>query len=242
MRIAFSGTGNSGKSTLLKSFLYTWKNYSTPEKTYRDIIEEKNLDHSSKTTTKTQKEILNFMVDELQSNEKDEKIAYDRCPLDNIVYSMWCHGKDIKGFTKKFVTTQINIMKETMRHLDIIFLCRFDKTQAVEDDGFRDIDKDFITEVDNIFYSLYRQYTEHPEADIFFPKGDSPCIIELPHDAQQRIDLIAEYITTDGELYGDESSIFSADNINELERLVNEQKGALEQEEKEKELYKKFGL
>ena len=41
MRIAFSGTGNSGKSTLLKSFLYTWKNYSTPEKTYRDVIKEK---------------------------------------------------------------------------------------------------------------------------------------------------------------------------------------------------------
>ena len=74
MRIAFSGTGNSGKSTLLKSFLYTWKNFSTPEKTYRDVIEEKNLDHSSKTTTNTQKEILNFMVDELQSNEKDKKI------------------------------------------------------------------------------------------------------------------------------------------------------------------------
>ena len=47
MRIAFSGTGNSGKTTLLKSFLYTWKNYSTPEKTYRDVIEEKDLQHSS---------------------------------------------------------------------------------------------------------------------------------------------------------------------------------------------------
>ena len=47
MRIAFSGTGNSGKSTLLKSFIYTWKNYITPEETYRDIITEENLQHSS---------------------------------------------------------------------------------------------------------------------------------------------------------------------------------------------------
>ena len=122
MRIAFSGTGNSGKTTLVKSFLYTWKNYSTPEKTYRDVIEDKNLDHSSKTTTNTQKEILNFMIDQLQSSSREDNIAYDRCPLDNIVYSMWSHDKGTKGFTKKFTTKQIALMRESMRHLDIIFL------------------------------------------------------------------------------------------------------------------------
>jgi len=242
MRIAFSGTGNSGKSTLLKSFLYTWNNYSTPEKTYRDVIQEKNLDHSSKTTTKTQKEILNFMVDELQLSDKDSKLAYDRCPLDNIVYSMWCHSKDKKGFTKKFVTTQINIMKESMRHLDVIFLCRFDEKQAIKDDGFRDTDKTFINEIDNIFYSLYRQYTEYPEADIFFAQGDAPCIIELPNEAQERIDLIAEYVTPEGDMYGDEHSIFNTNNVDQLEDLVIQQKAALDQEEKEKELLKRFGI
>ena len=47
MRIAFSGTGNSGKSTMVKSFLHTWKQYETPEKTYRDILEEEDLTHST---------------------------------------------------------------------------------------------------------------------------------------------------------------------------------------------------
>ena len=60
MRIAFSGTGNSGKTTLVKSFLYNWKTYSTPDKTYRDLIEEEDLLHSSQTTTKTQEKILKF--------------------------------------------------------------------------------------------------------------------------------------------------------------------------------------
>ena len=66
MRIAVSGSGNSGKTTLVKSFLYTWVNYITPDKTYRDIIEEKNLQHSLSTNTETQSEILNFMIDQLQ--------------------------------------------------------------------------------------------------------------------------------------------------------------------------------
>jgi|TARA_R110002020_G_scaffold187400_3_gene385716 predicted ATPase len=242
MRIAFSGTGNSGKTTLLKSFLYTWVDYTTPEKTYREMLKEEKLPHSSKLTTQTQTSILDFMVNQVQSTDKDDNIAYDRCPLDAIAYSMWGHDKGIEGFTKEFVTKQINLMKESMRSLDIIFLCRFDPNQVVKDDGFRDTDKTFITEVDNIFYSLYRQYTEHPEADIFFPKGDSPGIILLPDKGQERIDLIGEYITPEGSMYGDEESIFSPKNLNELEELVKQQQAAHKAEEKEKELKKRFGL
>ena len=242
MRIAFSGTGNSGKTTLVKSFLYTWKNYSTPEKTYRNVIDENNLSHSSDTTTETQEKILSFMIDQLQDSDQSDKVVYDRCPLDNIAYSMWCHDKGTKGFTKDFVTKQIKLMKESMRSLDIIFLCRFDNRQQAEDDGFRDTDINFIKEVDNIFYSLYRQYTEHPEADIFFPTGDAPCIILLPDNPQQRIDIVAEYVAPDGDMYGDEDSILNPDNINELERLVELQKHAKDDEEEEERLKQKFGL
>ena len=67
MRISISGTAHSGKTTLLNSFLYTWKNYESPDKTYRDLLKEESLDHSSKTTTKTQERILDFMIDQLQS-------------------------------------------------------------------------------------------------------------------------------------------------------------------------------
>jgi len=136
MRIAFSGTGNSGKTTLLRSFLYSWNNYTTPERTYREVLEEQNLPHSSKLTTETQTSILNFMVDQVQSTNKDDHIAYDRCPLDALAYSMWGHDKGVEGFTKEFVTKQINLMKESMRSLDIIFLCRFDPNQVVKMTAF----------------------------------------------------------------------------------------------------------
>jgi GTPase SAR1 family protein len=240
MRIAFSGTGNSGKTTMIKSFLHTWSNYTTPDKTYREVLQKNNLLHSSKTTTDTQSKILDFMIDQVQSYDKDAKVVFDRCSLDNIAYSLWANEKDIKGFTKQFLSKQIDLMKESMRSLDIIFMCRFDAKQLIEDDGFRDTDKEFIQEVDNIFYSLYNQYRQNPEADIFFPKGDSPAIIELPHTAQERIDLISEYVNIDGELYGDETSIFS--DVDKLEQLVYEQEQAHKAEEKDKELYKRFGL
>ena len=89
---------------------------------------------------------------------------------------------------------------------------------------------------------MYEQYYQNPEADIFFPKHDSPGIIPLPTNPQRRIDIIAEYLDPQGDVYGDEHSLFNPEKLNELEALVKQQKAALEQEQKEKELYKKFGL
>jgi len=242
MRIAISGTSNTGKSTLVKNFLAVWLKYTTPEKTYRDVLTEKNLQHSSKTSTETQWEVLNFMVDQLQKTSKKDNIIFDRCPLDNLAYTLWAHSKSIEGFDKEFVDKCIKIVKESLRHIDIIFLLNYDKSITIENDGMRDTDPTYIVEVDNIFNALFEQYTQNYDADIFFPKDDSPGVIKLPTSIKQRIDTISEYIDPSGDLYGDEHSIFNPEKLDELEALVKYQKAALDQEEKEKELWKKFGL
>ena len=237
MRIAFSGTGNSGKSETIKSFLYTWNKYTTPKHTYRDLLEEEGLEYSAKTSKDTQVKILESLIEQVGSYTQDDLIVHDRCPLDNIAYTMWCHDKGKDEFTKEFVGEQIALMKESMRQLDIIFLCRFDPNLVNKED---DIDTQFITEVDNIFNSILNQYMQNPEADIFFPKGDSPVLIDLPNSAQERIDLIQQYIGNDGTLIEDEPSILS--NVDELEKLLLQQENALEAEKKEQELYKRFGI
>ena len=66
MRISFSGTGNSGKSETIRSFLYTWNQYKQPKKTYRDILEEKKLDHSTKTSKDTQVQILESLIKQVE--------------------------------------------------------------------------------------------------------------------------------------------------------------------------------
>jgi len=242
MRIAFSGTANSGKSTMIESFLHTWSNYNTPTETYRDKLNEENLEHSSNTTPETQTLILDFLIDQIQGKDLNEKIVYDRCPLDAVAYTMWANGKGMEGFTDEFVKKQITMSREALRSLDIIFMTRFNEKFGVVDDGTRDINVKFINEMDNIFYTLYMQYMTQADADVFYPKGDSPCVILLPDDSQSRIDMIAEYVTPDGNMYGDEESILNPNNIDDLESLVRMQKAELERENKEKELYKQFGL
>ena len=132
--------------------------------------------------------------------------------------------------------------KEALRSLDIIFMTRFSDSFEVVEDGTRDANVKYITEVDNIFYTLYKQYMSAPSSDVFFPKDDSPCLILLPDNPQEHINLIAEYVTPDGGMYGEEESILNPDNIADLERLVGLQKEQLDQEEKEKELFEKFGI
>ena len=242
MRISFSGAANTGKTTLIKNFLSVWPQYTTSEKTYRSLLEEENLPHSSATTSDTQWKILNFMVDQLQTFTKKTKVVVDRCPLDNLVYTLWAFEKGIEGFNREFVDKCIKITKESMRHLDIIFILENDGSIKIEDDGTRDTNPTFISETENIFKALFAQYEQNYDADIFFPKDDSPGLIVLPTNPQQRIDIISQYIDPSGEIYGDEHSIFNPEKLDELETLVKQQKAALDEEEKEKELFKKFGL
>ena len=62
MRIAISGTACQGKSTLISDFLEKWPNYTTSKKTYRDIISEQGLEHSSLTNKDTQWAIYQWQV------------------------------------------------------------------------------------------------------------------------------------------------------------------------------------
>ena len=242
MRIAISGTANTGKTTLLKNFINNWPQYTTLDKTYRDIIKDQNLSHSSDTTVETQWAILNFMIDQLQSLDKKSKIVLDRCPLDNLAYTLWAYEKEVEGFDKPYVDKCITLVKESMRHLDVILLLKHDDAIPIVDDGVRDTDITFIKEVDNIFTALFAQYEQNYESDIFFPANDSPGIIVLPTSIQQRIDLITQYIDGEGDLLGEEHSIFNPEKIDMLEQLVKQQQSAHDAEIQEKELYKKFGL
>ncbi len=91
MRISVSGTTCIGKSTFVQDFCKHWSNYSSPRYSYRDELSK--LPHSKTCTKDTQWLILNSMIDELQKHSKTDHVIFDRCPLDNLVYSMWAFDK-----------------------------------------------------------------------------------------------------------------------------------------------------
>ena len=123
MRIALIGAHNTGKSTLVENFLNHWPMYKRPQKTYRDIIKEQNLCLNKEGDKNSQKTILNALVDEIQLATADgsKHVIFDRCPVDNIAYSLWHYAKETEGFTTEFIIDSKTIAVISLKLIDVIF-------------------------------------------------------------------------------------------------------------------------
>lgn len=237
MRIAISGTANVGKSTLINDFLNEWPGYTSNRYSYRELLAEKQLSHSKQSTKDTQWMILNNMVDELQKYTPSDKVIFDRCSLDNLIYSLWLHEKGESDVDDSFISKCIPIVRESLKLLDIIFFIPVTRSSPIDivDNGKRETDPVYILEVDNIFKSVIDQYKFALERTIFFPKDDCPGIIEVFGKPDERIHLMKQYLNTDGDLIGDEGgSVLDPNNVNQLFDLLEAQQEKLVSEKKEK--------
>lgn len=238
MRIAVSGTACQGKTTFINDFLKEWPNYKLVDSSFRKKIKKDN--HSKNTTEDMQWEILNSMIDEMQKNcDKDNKVIFDRCPLDNIVYSIWSNAKDSSHITDKFIEKCMPLVRESMRLLDIIFFIPITKVSPVDikKDGKREADEIYIKEIDNIFKGIVHQVVK-TGVSTFFPKNDTPGIIEIFGKPEERIQLVRYYLNADGNLIGEEQSVISDLKLDsEMQDLLKTQKDIAEKEKFEKQLY-----
>jgi predicted ATPase len=240
MRIAFSGTACVGKSTLLKSFLTKWPMYTTPSKTYRDILVENNLTHSSNSSDETQLTILNWMMEEQLKHPPNSKVVYDRCPLDNLAYTL--HGNALGKISDETTAATISFVKESMRDLDIIFWIKYNPTIKIVDDGMRESNIEYIKQIDVIFQGLFDQYMENLENDVFFPYEDCPSIICIDayfSSVDDRLSFIGEFLDYKGDLIeGD--SILDSSNLGLLEQMIKDQDREQENEDRINKIVSEF--
>ena len=77
-----------------------------------------------------------------------------------------------------------------MKFLDIIFFIPITKHAPVniEEGDNRETDQEYITEVDNIFKVMYRQWMS-PDSP-FFPKDDRPAMIEVFGNRVERLQMM----------------------------------------------------
>ena len=170
MRIAISGSQCTGKSTLIRDMLASWPMYKQPSKTYRDIIIESGALHSSKTTQDTQLVIRDWMVKEIGKAKKSDNIIFDRCLLDNVIYSMWAYGRSGEPLDKEFIDESLTLCRESMRKLDFIFYIPSDRDNIdIEDDLLRDTDPVFRQEIDEMFRYVLNVWKTKPDSSKLFP-------------------------------------------------------------------------
>jgi len=202
MKIAFIGTQCNGKTTLIEEFLQTWPMYKRPEKTYRDIIAEKKIKLNQKGDEKSQRVILDALIDETQAAcaSEEENIIFDRCVLDNIVYSLWLNAKE--KVSDQFIMDCKFLAQETLKSIDIIFYLPLREEIKLEKRKGRDIDPVYRQEIDNIFRALVGAYERGDAA--FFPRDNCPAIIALEGPPDLRLPQIKLYIKDTGKPFGEE--------------------------------------
>jgi predicted ATPase len=225
MRIAISGSACQGKSTLIDDIIKKWPMYKRSEESYRKLIKEENLPLNDKVTQDGQWKILNCLIDDIQKTTKDDCVLFDRCPLDNLVYSLWSNSKGESDIDDEFIKKCIPLVQETMHALDIILFTPITKFSPIptESRESRNIDENYIKEIDNIFKAISYQYTK-TGASPFFPPEDRPPIIEVFGDREQRIAMIQLYLDDSGDIVTDEKSVLSNENIDLVEKLIRDQK------------------
>lgn len=204
-----------GKSTLIGDFLSEWQNYKLPETSYRNIINDLNLPHSSEANKKTQEAILDFMCKQVKEYREGSKVIYDRCALDNLVYSMWLfhHGKS--DIDADFIQECIPKVRTALKDIDIIFyipITRVTTTPEYVDNGFRDKDPNTRIEIDNIFKILSNENRENPKSN-YFEHDDKPPIIEVFGQRHERIQIMKLYLDAEGSAFEPSENLFGDENI-----------------------------
>lgn len=225
MRIAISGSACQGKSTLIDDIIKKWPMYKRSDESYRKLIKDKNISLNKEVTEDGQWQILNCLLDDIQKTSKDDFILFDRCALDNLVYSLWANAKDSKTISDEFIKKCIPLVKETMHSLDIIFFTPITKFSPIPKEAreSRDLDEEYIKEIDNLFKAIEHSYTR-TGASPFFPDEDRPPIIEVFGTREERIAMVEFYIDSEGRAVVEESSVLDSQNLDLIAKLMGDQK------------------
>lgn len=225
MRIAISGTACQGKTTFINDFLKQWPAYNKSNESYRAVLKKEKIKINKLVNKDGQWKILNCLIDDIQKTSKGDKVLFDRCPLDNLVYSLWAETKGTSDIDNEFIKKCIPLVQESMRAIDIIFFIPITKAAPVklEIKENREIDKEFIHEIDNIFKAISYNLMAKGSCP-FLNTEDRPPMIEIFGTPEQRIEMVKLYINDQGNLIENDQSVLDPSNIAKMEQLLNIQK------------------
>jgi hypothetical protein len=208
-KIGIIGTQCIGKSTLIEDMMLQWPQLSRPEKTYRDLVKEKNLPINKKGTKESQGLILDFLVEEASKNYGKKKMVFDRTPLDNLAYTFWLYDKNLSDIDEAFIDDCVIKARNALTHYSILFyLPLIEKNSIVlSEKEQRDIDPVYRAEIDVLFDSFYRAW--EAKNTRLFNNNDTPAIIPIYGNPIERIEMICMYINNKCEFYGEKDSLIT---------------------------------
>ena len=148
MKISFTGTGCSGKSTLLKKCKEYYGNRFDYVTEVTRPIARKGLPINEDGNDDTQRAIIDAHI---QNNKLDDVIM-DRCIVDGYVYTEWLFNQ--QKVNEETYEYAYNTLDDILNDLDIIFYCC---PLEMEDDGERSVNENFQQDIANSMTQLLYQ-------------------------------------------------------------------------------------
>lgn len=179
MRLAVIGPQNTGKSTFIQDFVKTFPHYTTPVETYRDVIKRKKLAVNQQSSEHNQKVIRDFLYDQICHN-REPNILFDRCVIDNYVYSLALYEK--KQASLEFLNETFDLAVKHLDSLDgIIFIPSAVSVKLVNDD-LRDIETKYIDQINRFFIKTLFLLHKYKPLEVFVISGDRRERLKLAKD------------------------------------------------------------
>lgn len=192
MRIAVSGTHSVGKSTFVWDFIKTHPDYIREEEPYRALREFYPIKFGKQATNYCNGIQLFYNLNRVQKYQSsNDKVIFDRCPIDYIAYSMYAARYHQTDMDEKFVHSIIEPIRESLALLDLIVFVTVNNKHPIqiENDGIRLIDPKYRIEVDEFLKEIYFN-------NLFnvFPKQNAPELVELWGSREDRVTKITQLL------------------------------------------------
>ena len=146
MKIGCIGTQNTGKTTFIKDLIATYPQFTTPGKTYRDVIRKYGLKINQNATIAGQWVIFCSMLETI--NKRHSKpVIFDRTPFDAYIYTLYAAGKP-DGLEE-----MRELAVRSLEKLDIIFMFPIEGNEHItlKADGLRDINATYRENINSLF-------------------------------------------------------------------------------------------
>ncbi len=179
MRLAVTGPQNTGKSTYIQDFIEHFPQYQTPQETYRDLIAAQQLEINQKGTEANQRQIRDFLYNQISTNQK-QNIIFDRCVLDNYVYSLALYDEGRASL--EFLNETFNLLLKHLEYLDGIIFIPTAVSVKLSADGVRDTDVQYIDKINRLFTKTLFLVAKQVPIELFVITGDREQRLALSSD------------------------------------------------------------
>jgi predicted ATPase len=168
MRIAVVGPQNVGKTTFVQDFVLKFPEYTSYKSSLKTIADEKGLQINQLSGEETQFLIMEHLY-KMISEEKQENVIFDRCLIDNLAYTLAAQAKG--KVSDEFVEVSREKMFEHLQFLDYIFFIPTSLVVNLEEDKYRDIDKNYIDLVNKYFIEILLEISKRFSIKILVLSG-----------------------------------------------------------------------